>query len=319
MRLLVGDIGGTNTRLATYDGQTLSNLRRWRNRSLGSLDEAIEAYMAEELPFDAACLGVAGPVQHGRAPMMNYPWVIHQAQMTRLIGAPTRLVNDFHAQALAIPTLDGSDVEPLDQLPDGPADNLVVLGPGTGFGEAILTRTSHGWHVVAGEGSHGRFAPQNERQVGLWRFLSRRYPDHVSVERVVSGPGIVNIYEFVTENLPQDPRVSGPDKAAQITQLAIEGRCAHCVEAVEIFVDVFADEAATMSLKCLADRVYLAGGIPPKILPFLRARFRAAFENKGRYRTIQQAVGIRVVHHADPGLVGAGIGALAYAQLNDSA
>ena len=255
--------------------------------------------MTEQAPFDAACLGVAGPVRRGRAPMMNYPWVIDQIELEQITRSPVRLINDFHAQSLAILHLEESDIERLDDIPDGEPDAIVVLGPGTGFGEAFLTRTKAGWHVVAGEGSHGRFAPQSERHVELWRHLTTRWPEHVSVERIVSGPGIENVYDFVTQGLPVDPRIGHTHRAANITELALSGACAHCVETIEIFVDVFADEAATMVLKCNADQVYLGGGIPPRILPFIRERFRKTFENKGRYRQMQEKVSIRVVLHDD--------------------
>ena len=117
MRLLVGDVGGTNTRLAMFDGSTLSNQRRWRNESLSHLNEAVELYVKDHPPFDAACLGVAGPVRRGRAPMMNYPWVVEQKDLEQITRSPVRLINDFHAQSLAVLHLRESDIERLDEIP----------------------------------------------------------------------------------------------------------------------------------------------------------------------------------------------------------
>ncbi len=272
-----------------------------------TLAPAVADLLAELPPQDhpaAGCIGVAGPVFDGRVHMTNLGWDLDARAVSAAAGCPVRLVNDFHAQAMAMPRIsEWVSIGP-EGTPD-PAGAIAVLGPGTGLGEAILVPGPRGWIAVPGEGAHARFAPQDEREVELLRHFWRRWPDHVSVERVVSGQGLVDVYDFLRGDAPRHPDMARHDPAAVVSRLGLSGECARCAEALRIFVRTFADEAANVALQCNAAVVYLSGGISPRILPALRRHFPAAFRNKGRYGAWLATVPLRVVTHPDPGLLGA--------------
>jgi glucokinase len=307
MRILVGDIGGTNARLALFENDVLVTQQIVSSATASSLTTLVDDFIKTHGQPDACCAGIAGPVLSGQVLMTNLGWTESEEVLTRVAGAPFRLINDFHAQALAMPHLEPGDYVPLDDLPFDDRRHMAVLGSGTGLGEGILARHGSDWVAVAGEGSHGRFGPQNDEQVGLLRHLMNQYPDHVSVERVASGPGLLAVYDYLRDQAPRHSAMVDDDPAAVIVREALNGHCAICVHTVEIFVDVLADEAASLALKCNAGLIYVSGGIPPRIMPFMTDRFRAAFENKGRYRYLLEATPVRVVTHPDPGLMGAKI------------
>ena len=167
--------------------------------------------------------------------------------------------------------------------------------------------TACNFFAVAGEGSHARFGPKDERQIEVLMGLLERWPDHVSVERVVSGPGILNVYDVLRGEAERHPSLANDDPSAAITELALSKECPVAVETIHMFVDVLADEAASLALKCAAGTVFVSGGIPPRILPIIQERFHEAFHNKGRYRSFMQEIPIRVVTEPYLGLIGAGI------------
>ncbi|MEZ4436644.1 MAG: glucokinase [bacterium] len=305
MRLLVGDVGGTNTRLALIEGEAVVARLDARNAEHPGLEPLVGAFVERYGRPDAGCVAVAGPVRGGQVEMTNLDWQISEAVLCEAAEAPCRLINDFHAQALAMPrlapehyaTIGGGEV-----VADAPR---VVIGAGTGLGEAFLIPSDGGWIAVPGEGGHGRYAPRGELEVGLLGHLAERHGAHVSVERVVSGPGLVEVYDWLRGERPRLAAMHHRDPAAVITEEALAGGDPACVAAVELFIGALGDEAANLALKVNAGLVYLTGGIAPKIRPLLRARLRAAFEGKGRYSAWAATVPIRLVLHPDPGLLGA--------------
>ena len=307
MRILVGDIGGTNTRLAAYDGCKISELATYKNDEVSNVYDLIRDYTQSRAPYAAVAFGIAGPVVGRQVGMMNRHWVINADEVEQIVKCPTRFLNDFHAQAFGLPALTDNQLVALDDIEFERHGHLALIGAGTGLGEALCIWTGQTWFPVAGEGSHGRFGPQNDRQIKVLMGLRARWPDHVSVERIASGPGILNVYDILRGDAPRHDRLAKGDPSAAITDLALEGSCPIAVETLEIFVDVLADEAASLVLKCNANAVFVSGGIPPRVLPFLKARFRAAFENKGRYRGLMQGVAARVVIEPYLGLIGAGV------------
>lgn len=323
MALLIGDVGGTHTRLVRLpDPVAGPEVRGHENEQRevrstrpskaiaeqgSDLGVEIARFLAPLGPVEAGCLAVAGPVFGGQVHLTNLGWTLDARILSESLGFPVTLINDFHAQALAMPALDERHLHrlaPTAAATRPPGDCLVVMGPGTGLGEAVLVPDGRGdWRVVAGEGGHARFAPRGERAIGLLGFLTERFGAHVSVERVLSGPGLASIAEFL--GCPG----TGDDPAADVTRRALAGEPGP-VEALTLFVEALADEAANMALRCNAGRVFLTGGIPPKILPFLAPRFRAVFEDKGRYSEWLRTVPVDVVLHSDPGLIGAARAAL---------
>lgn len=297
MYVLAGDIGGTNCRLSLFNkglpvlSQTVSS------QNFSTLWPVIQSFL-KQAPGrpTAACLGVAGAVLEGQAHLTNLGWALDAAVLSEQLGAPVRLINDFHAIAMALPELTASDYVALGPEPGTWPAPIAVIGPGTGLGEAIVVPHNGQWVVVPGEGSHKRFAPRDARDWALLASLQAQFGEHISVERVVSGPGLEAIYTHLAgETLT----------AAVITQRVLEGTCPVCTEVLDIFIGVFADEAASLALQCNAGVVYLAGGISPRIIPLLQAHFRGGFIAKGRYKPWLESVAVRVITHPDPGRLGA--------------
>ena len=311
MRILVGDIGGTNSRFAVYDGSSIRRLDLYLNTDVDNIEDLVVDIVARNPDLSGVSIGVAGPVQDQQVKMLNFDWTLSGDALSQRIHMPVLLLNDFHAQAYAVPHLSSDAWIALDEIPQPERRNIAVIGAGTGLGEAMCIWTGESWFPVAGEGSHVRFGPKDERQIQVLIKLLERWPDHVSVERIVSGPGIINVYDVLRGDKEPHARVSNSNnRAAAISQLALERACSIAVETIDMFVDVLADEAASLALKCAAGSVYISGGIPPKILPIVKSRFRNAFHRKGRYRNYMQGVPIRIVTEPYLGLLGAGFAGL---------
>ena len=245
-------------------------------------------------------------MRDGCIQMMNRAWSFDLTELETVFHCPVRMLNDFHAQAFALPRLSHEQLLPLDTVERRDHGHLALIGAGTGLGEALCIWTGSTWFPVAGEGSHGRFGPKDDQQIEVLMGLRKRWPEHVSVERVASGPGILNVYDILRGDAPRHSSLAHGDPSAAVTNLAIHNECAVAVRTLEIFVDVLADEAASLALKCNAKTVFISGGIPPRILRLLHSRFRKAFENKGRYRGLMQSIGVRVIIEPNIGLIGAG-------------
>ena len=307
MSLLVADVGGTNTRFELYEEARLTARVRYVNDDFESFDALLEAYLLAHGRPDSLCAAVAGRVDGGVVWMPNRGWELRERELRERLRAPVKLINDFHAQALAMPGLGSEDYRRLDSLDTHAERPQVVLGAGTGLGEAFLVPVAGELVVVPGEGGHGRYGPRGVRELRFLRWLMARYPGHVSVERVASGPGLVAAYDFLRGIEPRPAAMEREGAAAYIGRRAREGACALCVEAAEIFIDTLADEAATLAIKVNAGLVWLSGGVAPRLGALVERRFRAAFADKGRYRGWLETVPVRLVMHPDPGLLGAKI------------
>ncbi|MEZ4471599.1 MAG: glucokinase [bacterium] len=318
MAALVADVGGTHTRVARAVEGALCDAETLPSAGVDDLAATLAGYVARTGPVEAACLAVAGPVFGGQVHLTNLGWTLDARALEAALGVPVRLINDIHAQALAMPAIGAEHrvlLAPTTAATRPPGHCRAVIGPGTGLGEAILAPDDRGaWVVVAGEGGHKRFAPRDAAARRVADFLAGRHGDHVSVERVVSGPGLVAVYDALRGDAPRLPAMAAEDPAAVITREALGGGDAVCRQALDVFVDALADEAAGLALQCNAGVVDLTGGIPGRILPALRARLREGFERKGRYSEWLRTVPVSVVLHPDPGLLGARLAAEALAR-----
>ncbi|HEY0158545.1 MAG TPA: glucokinase [Thermoanaerobaculia bacterium] len=303
MQFLAGDVGGTKTLLRVVDGTGASLVDgRYDSGSYATFDDLLREFMGRvEGRVDAACFAVAGPVYGGRAEVTNVGWQIEEEALSRELGiGRVTLLNDFYAVALGVPLLRESDLLSLHRGRRDPHAPIAILGAGTGLGEAIVTRYGGRHEVIATEGGHGDFAPQDEEQAGLFLHLHRIH-GHVSWERVISGMGLVNIFTFL-----------GGDELtpAAIAELADSGD-ARARHAFAIFVDVYGAEAGNMALRVLArGGVYLAGGIAAKNVDrFTDGRFVEAFVRKGRFRELMETIPVDLIVNEEVGLIGAAEGA----------
>jgi glucokinase len=315
--ILAGDIGGTNARLAYFQPQNghlrMISERVFPSREYGELGEIVSKFLqgSSNRP-EIACFGIAGPVRNGRVETSNLPWVIEQSRLARQIQLPaTLLINDLEANAWGIGMLGPQDLVALSQVRPT-VGNQAVIAPGTGLGEAGLIWNGSQHQVFASEGGHTDFGPRGELQVELLHFLASRY-DHVSYERVLSGPGLVNVYEFLREKAYADEpagfaaQLGQGDAAAAISRAALSGVNRLAEQALDLWISVYGAEAGNLALKTMAiGGIFLGGGISPKILPKLTGPlFMQAFLEKGRLRPLLESIPVHVVINDKAGLLGA--------------
>jgi len=315
--ILAGDIGGTNARLAYFLPQNghlrLISERVFPSRDYSEFGEIVSTFLqgAATRP-DLACFGIAGPVHNGRVETSNLPWIIEQSRLAKQIELPgTLLINDLEANAWGIGALSSQDLVPLNQVAPS-IGNQAVIAPGTGLGQAGLYWNGSEHEVFACEGGHADFAPRGNLQVELLQFLESRY-GHVSYERVLSGPGLVNVYEFLRgKGYGDEPegfaaRLEHADAAAAISGAALDGSNRLAEQALDLWISVYGAEAGNLALKVMATGgIFLSGGITPKILPKLAGPlFMRAFLEKGRLRSLLEAVPVQVITNDKAGLLGA--------------
>ncbi|MCP5054676.1 MAG: glucokinase, partial [bacterium] len=242
----------------------------------------------------------------------NLPWTVSEDRIKeRFNFHHVRLVNDLTATAMAIPLLNNDELFPLNNAPAIKSQNLALVAPGTGLGIAMLIFHNEEYLPIPSEGGHVDFAPNNEEEAELWRYLHRRY-GHVSIERVVTGSGLVNIYKWLKDSgrfhEPEwlSKKLKEMDPARAITKAAFADNEPGCVKALNMFVSIFGAVAGNLVLTGMtAGGVYLGGGIPPKILPKLKEDiFMKAFTNKGRFRGFLERIPVRVILNDKAALLG---------------
>ena len=339
MTVLAGDIGGTNSRLAIFEAvpskpndphPVMAPVfeRIYPSAAYPSLDVIAEGFLAEaaaEIGASArvtsACFGIAGPIENNMCRATNLPWVVDGRALSVRLGIPTvTLVNDFYAAALGVTVVGPADLVPLGGGPPAAQGPIAVLGAGTGLGQAFLlwSAADNRYQVVSSEGGHVDLAARTPLEQGLVQFLTVKY-GRVSCERVLSGQGLVDVFAFLSEE-PACRGLGGreaaallggaaghKDPAAAISERALAGTDPVSEMALAIFCSVLGAVAGNLALMVLATGgVYVAGGIAPRILPFLqRGGFRDAFDRKGRLHTLVERIPAYVVTHPQPGLLGA--------------
>ncbi|HET7833701.1 MAG TPA: glucokinase [Gallionella sp.] len=317
IRVLSGDIGGTKTRLAIIEvaGMQVYTAREqdYASRNYPEFDALLEDFFSTAEVPERAAFGIAGPVQGRVVQTTNLPWQIDAAALQARFGfSHCGLCNDLEATAWGLPALSTPDLLTLRQGAAGSSGNRAVIAAGTGLGEAGIFWDGQQYRPFATEGGHASFSPGNEMEVALLRHLQPRY-GHVSWERIVSGPGLVNLHEF----LCQYRRGSSPDwlrqemqegdAAAAIAQAALAGRDELCNESLDWFVRLYGAEAGNLALKIMSrGGLYIGGGIAPKILPRLQNNaFVDAFLSKGRMRPLLETMPLNVILNDRAALFGA--------------
>ncbi len=319
--LLAGDIGGTKTHLAVYSHEKGPHEaivdRIFPSGQFPNLEAIVHAFLAEvDLPIERAVFGVAGPVTGGQATITNLPWIIRESRLQEVLQVESvTVLNDLQAIAYAVPFLEPAELHTLNDGDVEPRGPIAVIAPGTGLGEAYLTWDGSHYRSHASEGGHADFAPTDELEMSLLRYMLRLY-DHVSYEKVCSGLGIRNLYFFLknTGYAPEPPWLAKQllecsDPTPLIVNAALNHEqqpCELAVAALRLFVSILGAEAGNLGLKLMSTGgIYLGGGIPRRILPWLEHKyFMQSFLNKGRFSTVLIRFPVHVVLHHNAALMG---------------
>ncbi len=319
--ILAGDIGGTKSLLALYEaaGDVLRPVseQMYRNADFPSLAAVLERFLASagRARPRAACFAIAGPVIDGRVQMSNLPWKLDPADLAAATGAErVRLLNDLEGAAYGMLHL-APDAFLALSAPTAlrRRGNVGLIAAGTGLGEALLCWDGERYHPAASEGGHGDFAPRGDEQIALLRHLATTFPGHVSYERVLSGPGLANVYAFLrdtgraAEPAALASRLAAGDPAATIAASALAREHDICVRALDLFVDVYGAEAGNLALRGFTlGGLYVGGGIAPKLVGKLRdGAFMRAFVAKGRYQELLATIPVAVALDPKAALLGA--------------
>jgi glucokinase len=343
--IVAGDIGGTKTHLALFDWHKDRvdpiRLETFHSADYTSLEDILTEFLVppnppvsversqaekgddieseperqakEPLKIDAACFGIAGPVIQNHSRTTNLPWVVDGATLAKRFDIQkVKLLNDLEAMAHGILLLRPDEVEALN-VGNPPPHNqaLALIAAGTGLGEAILFWNGSRYQPMPSEGGHADFAPNNDNEIELLRHLRSNYL-HVSYERVVSGPGLHAIYDYVRDSKRNEPtwlaeQIKAGNPAAVIAEAGLKGQAEIATQTLDLFASIYGAEAGNLALKAMAlNGVYLGGGVAPKLLAKLKdGTFMKAFTNKGRYARLMTSIPVKVVMNQKTALLGA--------------
>jgi glucokinase len=329
--ILAGDIGGTKTNLAlfTTEGNILQPVieHTFPSKDYAGLEEVVQEFLSQsnkrqiepDDPITDACFGVAGPVVEGRCTASNLPWIVTTQGLKQALDLEAvQLINDLEATGYGIPTLRRSELITLNEGSPTSDGHAVLIAAGTGLGEAMLYWDGKEFKPIASEGGHADFAPRSELEIELLRYLLK-YFARISYERVLSGPGLLNIYHFLKDSgYGEEPawlaeKLKHNDPGTVISEAALADgsvpntRCELCVKSLDLFVSIYGAEAGNMALKFMAGKgVYVGGGIAPRILSKLcDGTFMRAFTHKGRLSPLVEATPVYIILNPKTALYGA--------------
>ena len=316
--ILAGDVGGTKVHLALFDF-TAGKLNHSRDKQFpakeySGLEEIVKEFLGTD-KVSAACFGVPGPVRDGRLRLTNLPWTLDSRELAKNLAIDhVFLINDLEANGYGVAELGPDQIYTLSQGDASQIGNRGLIAAGTGLGEGILAWNGRIHVPYPSEGGHTDFGPRNEEEIELLRFLQRKYNGRISYERVVSGMGLTNIYEFLRDNRGLEEPKWLADKIAEahdpnsvITEMALTAKSEICAKALDMMVSIYGAEAGNLALKVLSvGGLYVGGGIAPKILEKLKdGTFIKAFQDKGRLSQLLINMPVRVILDSRAALLGA--------------
>jgi glucokinase len=317
--ILAGEIGATRTRLAAFDsdGNTLNKVveKIYMSQQETGLPDIISNFVKSEgIPVHSACFGVAGPVRGGRSKISNLAWTIDSGDLATMLKLKSvGLINDLEAFAYGIDGLESKDFVTLSAGSEDAIGNRAVISARTGLGVAGLYWDGFRHHPFACEGGHSSFSPSNETEIELLQYLHKKY-GRVSCERVLSGPGIKNIYDFLRDTKKaeepgwlKEQLATSHDAPALISQLALENKAAVCEQALSIFVGIYGSQTGDCALNFMSTGgIFIGGSIAAKIVPRMKDPiFMQSFLDKGRMRGLLQDMPVKIVLNDDSGILGA--------------
>jgi glucokinase len=316
--ILAGDVGGTKVDLALYDfidGKLTSTREKvYPAKEFSGLEVIVKEFLGSDKPT-AACFGVPGPVREGRLRLTNLPWTLDSQELAKDLNIDhVFLINDLEANGYGIAELSDKQILTLSEGDPNQIGNRALIAAGTGLGECFLVWNGQTHTPYPSEGGHCDYAPRNEDEIDLLRFLKQKYNGRVSFERVVSGIGLTNVYEFLREvRGMEEPAwlaqrlAAAPDPNAVITELALAARSEICEKAMDMFVSAYGAEAGNLALKILSvGGLYVGGGIAPRIVEKLKdGTFMKAFTDKGRLSQLLINTPVRIILEPRAALIGA--------------
>ena len=319
--ILAGDVGGTKVDLALYDFVAgtlqLSKEQRYPAPKYSGLEAVVREFLSTHVPnqkIAAACFGVPGPVRGGKLRLTNLPWELDSQVLARQLNIThVFLINDLEANGYGIPELSAEQIYTLSQGDPGATGNCALVSAGTGLGEAILVWDGKSHKPMASEGGHVDFAPRNDLEIALLKYLRKELKGRVSWERVVSGIGLKNIYAFLRDDQGMEEsgtlreRMKKEDPNAVIGECGENGSSDLCRRTLEMFAASYGAEAGNLALKALSNGgVYLGGGVAPKILKTMKnGMFMEAFVDKGRMGSLLQHMPVHILLESRTALIGA--------------
>ena len=316
--ILAGDVGGTKVHLALYDftdGKLkYTTDKQYPAKNYSGLEEIVKEFLGTN-KVTAACFGVPGPVRAGRLRLTNLPWTLDSSELSASLGIQhVFLINDLEANGYGVAELSAEQIYTLSDGDAGQIGNRALIAAGTGLGEGILAWNGRMHVPYPSEGGHTDFGPRNEEEIELLRFLQRKYNGRVSYERVVSGMGLTNVYEFLRDDRGmEEPKWLADEIAAVhdpnsvITQMALSAKSEICSKALDMVVSVYGAEAGNLALKVLSvGGLYVGGGIAPRILEKLKdGTFMKAFTDKGRLSQLLINMPVHIILDSRAALLGA--------------
>ena len=316
--ILAGDVGGTKVHLALYDFRNgkLAYTRdeRYPAKEYSGLEEIAKEFLGGD-KVTAACFGVPGPVRDGRLRLTNLPWTLDSRELSRGLGIQhVFLINDLEANGYGIAELTADQIYTLSEGDASQIGNRALIAAGTGLGQGVLTWNGRTHVPFPSEGGHVDYAPRNEDEIDLLRFLKQKYNGRISFERVVSGMGMTNIYEFLREVRGVDEPAwlaeklaAAGDPNAVITEMGLAAKSEICEKTLDMFVSAYGAEAGNLALKVLSvGGMYVGGGIAPRILEKLKdGTFMKAFTDKGRLSQLLINTPVRIILESRAALMGA--------------
>ena len=316
--ILAGDVGGTKVHLALYDFSNgklaYTRENRYPAKEYSGLEDIVRAFVGAD-PVTAACFGVPGPVRDGRLRLTNLPWTIDSRDLSANLKIQhVFLINDLEANGYGIAELQPDQVYTLSEGDPSQIGNRALIAAGTGLGEGLLTWNGRMHIPYPSEGGHADYAPRNEDEIDLLRFLKQKYNGRISFERVVSGMGMTSIYEFLRDVRGMEVPVAlaqkieaAHDPNSVITEQALAGRSEICVRTMDMFVSAYGAEAGNLALKILSvGGLYVGGGIAPRILDKLKdGTFMKAFTDKGRLSQLLINTPVRIILESRAAVLGA--------------
>ncbi len=318
--ILAGDIGGTKTNLGIFQmGKRRPLVKRFKSYPSGDFEkfeEIIALFLSENNEkVKKACFGIAGPVEKERCKITNLSWDVSSSRIKKTFNLKSvKLVNDLGAMAASVPYLTSSEIFKINEERPEKNGNIALIAPGTGLGQSLLVYGSGKYIPVPSEGGHVDFAPNNDLEDGLLKFLRKQY-GHVSLERIISGIGILNIYNYLKatgkykEPRWLEKRIASEDSGKVINESAQEKGNKLCLKTIDMFLSILGASAGNLALTGLTrGGVYIGGGIPPRLLwRFMDGSFMKAFSDKGRFKGLMTTIPVYIILNSSAGLLGAAV------------